>query len=46
MENEIELNGQKLTESQFVEKKQELEKQKGVKIVEVSQGVFKTLLQD
>jgi hypothetical protein len=43
---EIELNGQKLTESEFQERKEELTNQKGVKLVEVSPGVFKTLLQD
>lgn len=46
MENEIELNGQKLTEAQFNEKKEELANQKSVQLVEVSPGVFKTRLQD
>lgn len=45
-EKEITLNGKKLTESQFEEKKQEIEKQKGVLLIEVSPGVFKTRLND
>lgn len=46
MEQEIILNGQKLTESQFQEKKEEIKKQKGVVLVEVSPGVYKTRLND
>lgn len=46
MDKEIVLNGNKLTESQFIEKKEELEKQKGVKVVEVSTDEYKTRLQD
>ena len=46
MEQEIILNGQKLTESQFNEKKEEIKKQKGVVLVEVSPGVYKTRLHD
>lgn len=46
MEQEIILNGQKLTESQFNEKKEEIKKQKGVILVEVSPGVYKTRLHD
>jgi len=45
-EKEVVLNGRKLTESQFNEKKQEIEKQKGVLLIEVSPGVFKTRLND
>lgn len=45
-EKEIVLNGQKLTESQFNEKKKEIETQKGMLLVEVSPGVFKTRLND
>jgi len=43
---EIVLNGQKLTESQFNEKKKEIETQKGMLLIEVSPGVFKTRLND
>lgn len=46
MEQEIILNGQKLTESQFNEKKEEIQKQKGIVLVEVSPGVYKTRLHD
>lgn len=46
MEQEIILNGQKLTESQFQEKKEEIKKQKGVTLIEVSPGVYKTRLND
>lgn len=46
MEEEVTLNGNKLTESQFQEKKQEIEKQKGVQIVEVDKGEYKTRLHD
>jgi hypothetical protein len=45
-EKTVEVNGQTLTESQFQEKKEELKKQKGVVLVEVSPGVFKTRLND
>jgi len=45
-EKEIVLNGQKLTESQFNEKKKEIETQKGMLLIEVSPGVFKTRLND
>ena len=43
---EIILNGNKLTESQFEEKKQEYESQKGVQVVEVGNKEYKTRLQD
>jgi len=46
MEEEITLNGNKLTESQFKEKKEQIEKQKGAKVVEVADGEYKTRLQD
>ena len=46
MEDEVVLNGKKLTESQFVEKKTELEKQKGVQVVEVAKDEYKTRLHD
>lgn len=46
MEKEIILNGQKLTESQFNEKKVEIQNQKGIVLVEVSPGVYKTRLHD
>jgi len=46
MGQEIILNGQKLTESQFQEKKEEISKQKGIVLVEISPGVFKTQLYD
>lgn len=46
MENEVVLNGNRLTESQFQEKKEELEKQKGVQVVEVAKDEFKTRLHD
>ncbi len=45
-EKEIVLNGKKLTESQFNEKKKEIETQKGMLLIEVSPGVFKTRLND
>jgi hypothetical protein len=45
-EKEVVLNGQKLTESQFNEKRKEIEIQKGVVLVEVSPGIFKTRLND
>ena len=45
-EKEIVLNGQKLTESQFNEKKKEIETQKGMLLIEVSPGVYKTRLND
>lgn len=45
-EKTVEVNGQTLTESQFQEKKEEISKQKGVVLVEVSPGVFKTRLND
>jgi len=43
---EVTLNGNKLTESQFEEKKQEYENQKGVQVVEVGNKEYKTRLQD
>lgn len=46
MEKEIILNGQKLTESQFNEKRVEIQNQKGIVLVEVSPGVYKTRLHD
>lgn len=46
MEDEVVLNGKKLTESQFAEKKTELEKQKGVQVVEVAKDEYKTRLHD
>ena len=47
MENEeIILNGNRLTESQFQEKKEEIEKQKGVTLVEVSNNEYRTRLHD
>ena len=45
-EKEIVFNGQKLTESQFNEKKKEIETQKGMLLIEVSPGVYKTRLND
>lgn len=45
MEN-VQVNGQILTESQFEEKKEEVAKQKGVTLIEVSPGVYKTKLED
>ena len=43
---EYEVNGQKLNEAQFQEKKEEIAKQKGAVLVEVSPGVYKTKLND
>ena len=43
---EIVLNGKILTESQFNEKKKEIETQKGMLLIEVSPGVYKTRLND
>lgn len=45
-EKTVEVNGQELTESQFQEKKEEISKQKGVVLVEVRPGVYKTRLND
>lgn len=45
-ENQVVLNNKQLSESQFQEQKKELEKQKGVKVVEVGNGQFKTRLQE
>ena len=45
-EKTVEVNGQTLTESQLQEKKEEISKQKGIVLVEVSPGVFKTRLND
>ncbi len=42
MKKDIKLNGIKLTEAQFEAKKMEISSQKGVRLVEVSKGVFKT----
>ena len=44
--DEVTLNNKKLTESQFQEEKEKLEKQKGVKVVEVEQGKYKTRIQE
>lgn len=41
----LELNGKKLTESQFKEEVKTLESKPGVKVVEVSPGVYKTRIQ-
>jgi len=38
----VTLNGKKLTEAQFNDKKQEVSNQKGVRLVEISPGVYKT----
>ena len=46
MEKEVELNGNKLTESQLVEQKEKLEEKKGVTVVEVATDVYKTRLHD
>lgn len=43
---EVTLNNKKLTESEFVEKKEELEKKKGVKVVEVGDKEYRTRLQE
>lgn len=40
------LNEQTLTPEEFEEKKKELETHKGVKVVEISAGVFKTRFQE
>lgn len=39
------LNGKVITNEEFEEKKKEVKKQKGVKIVEVSNNIYKTRLQ-
>jgi hypothetical protein len=45
-EKTVEVNGQTLTESQLQEKKEEISKQKGVVLVEVSKDVYRTRLND
>jgi len=45
-EKEVELNGQKLNESQFQEKKEKVESMPQASIVEVAPNVFKTRLRD
>lgn len=40
------VNGQKLTESEFEEKRKEVESQKGMTLVEVSPGVYKIRIQE
>jgi len=44
-EETVELNGVSIPKTQLQEKIQEAEKEKGVKIVEVSPGVWKTRIQ-
>jgi len=46
MDKEIVLNGNKITETEFEQRKEEIEKQKGVKLVEVTKDQYRTLLQD
>ncbi len=46
MSDEVTLNGQLLTESELNQKKEEIEKQKGISVVEVSNGEYRTRLQD
>ncbi len=41
----IELNGKKLTLQAFQEEKEKLEKKKGITVVEISEGVFRTRIQ-
>lgn len=38
----VTLNGKKLSETEFNQKKAELEKKKDVKLIEVEAGVYKT----
>jgi len=45
MEDKIVLDGKEFTKTLFLEKKEELEKKPGVKIIEVQPGVFKTKIQ-
>lgn len=47
MENEMKvlLDGKELTMERFLEKKTEVEKKPGVKIIEVRPGVYKTKIQ-
>jgi hypothetical protein len=40
------LNGVELTESEFNLKKQEIDKQKGVQLIQESTGIYKTRLYD
>lgn len=41
-DSKIELNGKRLTESQFQEKKKKLEKKPGVKVVRVGENRYRT----
>lgn len=45
-EETVKLNDKELTESQFTEKKEQLEKQKGVQVVRIQENEYKTRLQD
>lgn len=45
-ESNVVLNGKKITESQLNEKKEEIKKEKGIDIVEVSKDVYRTRLND
>lgn len=46
MEDTVTLNGKEITRQKLQEEQQKAQSTKGVKIVEVSPGVFKKLLQD
>lgn len=40
----VEVNGQKMTEQQFQEKKKQIEGQPGTKLKEISPGMYRTIL--
>lgn len=42
----VEVDGNKITQQQLKEKKKEVEKKPGMKIVEVKPGVYRTKLED
>lgn len=44
-EKDVKLNGQVLTESEFKEKKEDLENKPGVTIVKVKEDTYKTQIQ-
>lgn len=43
-EKQVTLNKSKLSESEFLKKKQELEKKPGVRVVKISEDTYKTEL--
>ena len=45
-EQKVQLNGQILSKEEFEKKKQEIEQKKGMQLVEVAPGVYKTRLYD